>query len=101
MPVERCRKSNVAGWRWGKKGHCYTGRGAKAKATAQGRAIKARSFISSAVDFFRSENYHCFFDLNSGPYKYMWITGFILIDWRSDLFWDSFSISFYKSGAYE
>ncbi len=41
MPVERCIKNGKSGWRWGKSGVCYTGRGAKNKALKQGRAIHA------------------------------------------------------------
>lgn len=37
MPV---RKSG-SGWKWGSSGKKYTGKGAKAKAAKQGRAIKA------------------------------------------------------------
>jgi hypothetical protein len=38
MPVRRVR----GGYRWGSSGKVYRGRGAKAKATRQGQAIKAR-----------------------------------------------------------
>lgn len=41
MPVMKCTKDGKSGYKWGKSGHCYTGKGAKAKAEKQGRAIKA------------------------------------------------------------
>jgi len=44
MPVQRCTKDGKLGWRWGKSGKCYTGSDAKAKASKQGRAIKASGF---------------------------------------------------------
>jgi len=44
MPVQRCVKDGKLGWRWGKSGKCYTGRGAKAKAEKQGVAIKASGY---------------------------------------------------------
>ena len=37
MPVKKCGKS---GKKYGSKGKCYTGKGAKKKATKQGRAVK-------------------------------------------------------------
>lgn len=37
MPVQRSK----GGYKFGSKGKVYTGKGAKAKATKQGRAIKA------------------------------------------------------------
>lgn len=40
MPVERCTKNGVKGYRWGSSGKCYTGPGAKEKALKQGRAIE-------------------------------------------------------------
>lgn len=41
MPLMRCQKNKVKGWKWGSSGTCYTGLTAKAKAKAQGRAIEA------------------------------------------------------------
>ena len=41
MPVKRCQKDGKPGWKWGDQGTCYTGPGAREKALAQGRAIKA------------------------------------------------------------
>lgn len=38
MPV---RRTPGGGYRWGRSGKTYRGRGAKAKAARQGRAIKA------------------------------------------------------------
>jgi len=39
MPLMKCRKKSKSGWKYGKKGFCYTGKGAKEKAAKQGRAI--------------------------------------------------------------
>jgi hypothetical protein len=46
MPVNAVRDKNgkIVGYRWGKKGKIYRGKGAKAKATAQGRAARATGF---------------------------------------------------------
>ena len=41
MPVKRCTSRGKPGYKWGDKGKCYTGPGARAKAAKQGRAIKA------------------------------------------------------------
>jgi hypothetical protein len=38
VPVER---TSGGGYRWGKQGKVYYGKGARAKAAAQGRAIEA------------------------------------------------------------
>jgi hypothetical protein len=38
MPVRKVK----GGYRWGKRGKLYRGKGAKAKAQRQGRAIKAK-----------------------------------------------------------
>lgn len=38
MPVKRCTKNGMRGWKWGNQ-KCYTGPGAKEKAETQGRAI--------------------------------------------------------------
>ena len=40
MPVKSCTSKGIAGWQWGDSGTCYTGEGAKAKATKQGQAIQ-------------------------------------------------------------
>lgn len=37
MPVQKCD----GGYRFGRSGKCYKGKGAKAKAAKQGRAIKS------------------------------------------------------------
>lgn len=50
MPVQRCREGGKSGWRWGKRGKCYTyARGDKRaageaykKALAQGEAMGER-----------------------------------------------------------
>ena len=41
MPVKRCNSGGKSGWKWGDKGKCYTGPGAKKKAIKQGVAIEA------------------------------------------------------------
>jgi hypothetical protein len=43
MPVEAVRlKGKIIGYRWGKSGKLYKGKGAKDKAAKQGRAIEWR-----------------------------------------------------------
>ena len=43
MPVESVRKKGkIVGYRWGKSGKIYRGKGAKDKALKQGRAIEWR-----------------------------------------------------------
>lgn len=44
MPVQRCQKNGRRGYKWGKSGTCYVGRGAKDKAERQGRAIRASGY---------------------------------------------------------
>lgn len=41
MPTQRCQLNNKKGFKFGPKGKCFTGPGAKAKADRQGRAIRA------------------------------------------------------------
>ncbi len=41
MPNKPCSKNGKSGTKYGNKGKCYTGKGSKAKASKQGRAIKA------------------------------------------------------------
>lgn len=41
MPVKRCQKDGKSGFKYGDSGKCYTGKGARAKAEKQGRAIEA------------------------------------------------------------
>lgn len=38
MPLERCVKNGVMGWRWGSQGACYAGEAGKKKALKQGFA---------------------------------------------------------------
>jgi hypothetical protein len=40
MPLKRCTIDGKSGWKWGDKGHCYTGPGAKKKAIKQGVAVE-------------------------------------------------------------
>lgn len=60
MPLQRCKKDNANGWRWGSNGRCYVGPGAKKKAIKQGIAIEgpekfAKMQKSGAADFNREE----------------------------------------------
>ena len=41
----KCRKKSKSGWKFGKKGKCYIGLGAREKAAKQGRAIKWRQSL--------------------------------------------------------
>jgi SPP1 gp7 family putative phage head morphogenesis protein len=41
MPLKRCQSNGINGWKWGDKGRCYTGKGARRRAIQQARAIKA------------------------------------------------------------
>ena len=47
----RCISSGKKGWKFGASGKCYIGTGARAKAAAQGRAIKANDRSDAAEDF--------------------------------------------------
>lgn len=42
MPVMPCKKGGKSGYKWGPSGVCFTGPGAKERATAVGRAVYAR-----------------------------------------------------------
>lgn len=39
MPLKRCKKDGVSGWKWGDSGACYTGKDARKQALKQGLAI--------------------------------------------------------------
>ena len=41
MPIKKCTSKGKNGKKFGDEGKCYTGTGAKSKATKQGQAIKA------------------------------------------------------------
>lgn len=41
MPVKKCSSKKKSGYKYGKSGKCYTGKGARSKAKRQGRAIEA------------------------------------------------------------
>ena len=41
MPIKKCVNRGTSGYKFGNAGKCFTGSNAKARATAQGRAIKA------------------------------------------------------------
>ena len=40
MPLMRCSTDGKRGWKWGKRGKCYTGTNARTQALRQGRAIE-------------------------------------------------------------
>lgn len=44
MPLKKCSSNNKSGWKWGDKGHCYTGKDAKKKALKQGYVIDPQHF---------------------------------------------------------
>jgi hypothetical protein len=41
MPVMRCKAKGKSGYKYGRSGKCYVGKGSRAKAARQGRAIEA------------------------------------------------------------
>lgn len=41
MPIMRCTRDGMSGFKWGPNGYCYIGPGARARAERQGRAILA------------------------------------------------------------
>lgn len=45
MPIQRCQSGGKSGYKWGEKGHCYTGPGAREKAAKQGRAIERQKHM--------------------------------------------------------
>lgn len=42
MPVIKTTKGGKTAYKWGPRGKFYTGKGARQKAAAQGRAVKAQ-----------------------------------------------------------
>ena len=44
MPVKRTTKNGKTAYKYGNKGKAYTGKGGKAKAAKQGRAIRASGY---------------------------------------------------------
>lgn len=50
MPIMRCYRNGVPGWKFGKGGFCYTGAGARAKAREQGAAIKIRQRSDASTE---------------------------------------------------
>ena len=49
MPLHKCTKNGKSGYRWGSKGVCFTGPGAKKKALKQGYAIDKDKFAAEAT----------------------------------------------------
>lgn len=43
MPVQSCQAKGKSGYKWGQSGKCFIGRGSRAKAARQGRAIQANN----------------------------------------------------------
>jgi hypothetical protein len=41
MPIKKCKAKGKRGLKYGNKGKCYTGKGARKKAVRQGAAVKA------------------------------------------------------------
>lgn len=62
--------------------------------------IRISKYYEKIKCFFADENYHCFFDLES-KFRSIWITGFILVTWMRDDFWETIDIAFYSNGSYE
>lgn len=48
MPIARCQDRGRRGYRWGKRGKCYTGKGARRKAARQAAAIRASGWVENA-----------------------------------------------------
>ena len=44
MPFKACTRNGKRGVKYGKRGKCYTGRGAKARAQRQLRAMRANGY---------------------------------------------------------
>jgi len=44
MPIHKVKKGGKTGYRWGKHGKVYTGRGARGKALRQARAAYAHGY---------------------------------------------------------
>ena len=44
MPTKKCTSKGKSGAKWGNKGKCYTGKGAKKKANKQARAAYANGY---------------------------------------------------------
>jgi hypothetical protein len=44
MPIKPCSKNGKSGYKYGNSGKCYTGKGAKAKANGQRKAILAGGY---------------------------------------------------------
>ena len=44
MLVHKCTNKGKSGYKWGGKGKCYTGKGARKKAGKQGRAAHANGY---------------------------------------------------------
>ncbi len=49
MPVKKVMKNGKVGYRWGESGKIYTGKDAKSKAAAQGRAVEAQKHRKSTI----------------------------------------------------
>ena len=47
MPIQQCSVKGVKGWKWGKSGRCYPGKGGRAKAVKQSVAIRASGYVEN------------------------------------------------------
>ncbi len=54
MPLQRCQRNGVRGWRWGNRGRCYVGSDAKKKAMRQAAAIRASGFTENRAALLNS-----------------------------------------------
>jgi len=55
MPVMRCTRNGIKGYKFGKSGFCYLGPQAKSKAAKQGAAIKISQSRSDQSEFFKNK----------------------------------------------
>lgn len=44
MPIVKCSKDGISGYKWGEDGHCFIGENAKTQAENQGRALMSQKF---------------------------------------------------------
>ena len=58
MPLTKCGDNN-GGWRWGDKGKCFTGPGAKRRAIKQGIVIEGPKKFSQEARLLESEHQEC------------------------------------------
>ena len=54
MPIMRCEKDGVKGWKYGESGTCYIGPDAKKKAEEQAAAIYASGYQEKAKEIVKA-----------------------------------------------